>query len=184
MTRITPGLAAALLTAMLAVPRVAAAPQVPDDRVALVDWTAPVATGWVRQAPRSSMRLAQFRAPGAGDAEVVVYYFGLGGGGSIPDNIERWVSQFTGPDGGGVKPAITHGNVGGMPFTTVELLGTYARGVGMGPQGTPLADHVLRVHVVETPVGNLTFQLWGPRAAVERHRHAFDAMAQGLTPVR
>ena len=83
-----------------------------------------------------------------------------------------------------MKPSVTHGKAGGMPLTTVELRGTYARGVGMGPQGTPLADHVLRVHVVETPAGNLTFQLWGPRAAVERHRRAFDAMAQGLTPVR
>ncbi|MGE0811802.1 MAG: hypothetical protein AB7O28_09575 [Vicinamibacterales bacterium] len=153
-------------------------------RVRLLDWTAPVPAGWTATPSTSGMRLAQFEvrgASGAGAAEAVVYYFGPGGGGSIDANIQRWTSQFAGADGGAVRPVIGRLKAGALPVTTVELRGTYARGVGTGPSGAALPDHTLLAYVVETPKGNLTFQLWGPATTVAAHRADLDRMVLGLT---
>jgi hypothetical protein len=173
-------LGAVLLT--LLVPA-ASAQQPAKGTIRVVDWTAPVAAGWVQQPPANTMRLAQFQVPGKGkdgNAEVVVFYFGQGGGGPLQANIDRWVSQFTTADGKPVKPVITKAKAAGMPLTTVELHGSYSRGVGMGPQGDALPNHSLLAYVVETPKGNVTFHLWGPRATVAANRKGIEAMVQGL----
>ena len=119
------------------------------NRITLLDWTVPVAEGWVQLPATSTMRLAEFQVPGRpadGNAEdASCTAFGQGGGGSIDDNIERWVSQFSMPDGKAVQPVVTRTEAAGMPLTTVELRGTYARGVGMGPQGAALVNHTLLV---------------------------------------
>jgi len=151
--------------------------------VPLLDLTAPVPTSWVSQPPASSMRLAQFRVPdagGFGDAEFVVFYFGPGQGGSVDANITRWESQFTAPNGKPVKAIVQHLTVSRMPVTTVELTGTYARGVGMGPAGAPTPDQTLLVAVLETPRGNLTLQLHGPHATVAANREALWILVQGI----
>jgi hypothetical protein len=145
--------------------------------------TAPVPTGWVSQPPASSMRLAQFQVPGGsghGDAEAIFFYFGQGQGGSVEANTARWQSQFTSPDGKPVKPNVEHLKVSGMPVTTVELTGTYARGMGMGPAGPPQPDQSLLVAVLETAQGNLHIQMHGPRATVAANRDAFLAMVRGI----
>jgi hypothetical protein len=148
----------------------------------LLDLTAPVPASWVSQPPASSMRLAQFRVPGAagfGDPEFVVFYFGPGQGGSVDANITRWEPQFTAPDGKPVKAIVRHLTVSRMPVTTVELTGTYARGVGMGPAGAPTPDQTLLVAIVETPRGNLTLQLHGPHPTVTANREALWTLVQG-----
>ncbi len=104
---------------------------------------APVPPGWVSQPPATSMRLAQFQAPGepgSEDAEVIFFYFGQGQGGPVDANIGRWQSQFTSPDGKPVNPLVQRLKVSGMPVTTMELTGAYTRGVGMGPAGPSKVD--------------------------------------------
>ena len=51
--------------------------------------------GWTVKPVTSSMRAAQFIIPPAGDIELIVYYFGPSGAGSVEDNLDRWFSQFT-----------------------------------------------------------------------------------------
>jgi hypothetical protein len=152
-------------------------------RVALLDWTAPVPRAWIAEPPKTSMRLAQFQVPGAGGAaaaELVVFYFGAGEGGSAEANIARWQSQFSGPAGKPVKPAVQHFEVKGMPVTVAELTGTYARSLGMGPPASPTPDQTLLAAVVESPRGNLTFELHGSRASVAANRVPFLAMVRGI----
>ena len=151
--------------------------------VRLLDLTAPVPGAWVAQPPASTMRLAQFRVPGKSgqdDAECVVFYFGEGQGGSAEANIARWQGQFSTSDGKAVKALVRHFKVSGLPVTTAELTGTYARSLGMGPSGAPAPDQTLLASVLETPKGNLFFQLHGPRATVAVNREAFLTMLRGI----
>src|SRR5690606_7929951 len=71
-----------------------------DGRVALGPFSLSVPEGWTEKPSTSSMRAAQFTLPGSGgdEAEVVVYYFGESGAGSVQANIDRWVNQFKQPD--------------------------------------------------------------------------------------
>ncbi len=151
----------------------------------LLDYSTRVPAKWVAEKPSTSFRLAQFKVPGksaANRASMVVFYFGPGQGGSPEANIARWVSQFSRPDRSPVKPLVRRYTVGALPVTSVELTGTYARGIGMGQQNTSMPDRTLLAAIVETSKGNLTFQLWGPRATVAAHRAAYDEMIAGLKP--
>ena len=151
--------------------------------IRLLDWTAQIPTTWVSQQPASSMRLAQFRVPGkanSDDAELVVFYFGQGQGGSAEANIARWESQFSSATGKPIKATTQHSKVNGMPVTTAELTGSYARTLGMAPPGVPLADQTLLAAILETPKGNLFFQLHGPKAIVAANRDAFLSMVREI----
>jgi hypothetical protein len=129
------------------------------------------------------MRLAQFqiRGPqGQDPANVVVFYFGKGGGGTVEANVQRWESQFTTPDGTPVKAVQRKGKAAGMAVTWAELNGNYARGVGMGQATAVKPNQSLVAAVVETPKGNVTFHLYGPKASVAKARKAFEAMVGSL----
>jgi hypothetical protein len=154
------------------------------ERVNVLRYSVPVPSQWQVQPPASNFRLAQFRVPaaaGASDAEVVVFHFGAGQGGSAPANIARWTSQFSGAGGQPVRPSTETFSVGPLPVTLVQLSGTYARGVG-GPSGAPKPDQTLLAAVVEAPEGNVIFQLHGDRATVEANRKAFVEMVKGWKP--
>ena len=154
-----------------------------DQPVTLLDMESQVPATWVVQEPSSGMRLAQFAVPGVDGgeaAELVVYYFGPGQGGTLDANVERWASQFSGPDGA-VEPEITELD-GAFPATLVELSGSYARGVGMGPTGDAQADRTLLAALVETPEGTLFPQLHGPADLVAAQRDGFVTFVEGLRP--
>jgi hypothetical protein len=150
--------------------------------VTLLDYEAIAPESFVARPASSSMRLAEWSVPSSTDgtsAEVIVYYFGEGQGGSAEANIARWTSQFTGTDGGAVSPRV--GTLDGSAFTTTvaELEGAYARSVGMGG-ATAEPDQALIAAVVETPSGNLFLQLFGDRAAVAEAREDFLGMVGSI----
>ncbi|TVQ89822.1 MAG: hypothetical protein EA400_06730 [Chromatiaceae bacterium] len=158
-----------------------------EQPVQVLEMTSSVPADWVLDIPDSDMRLTQFRIPARVDndgtdgdgAEFVVFYFGPDQGGSVEANVARWVSQFSNPDGTPVEPLIERLETP-MPATLVQLQGSYARGIGMGPVGDPLPDRMLLAAVVETPAGTLYPQLHGPAALVTAQRPAFIAFIAGL----
>ncbi|MGB5733624.1 MAG: hypothetical protein WBM40_04180 [Thiohalocapsa sp.] len=152
--------------------------------VAFLDMTSEVPADWIASEPSSDMRLLQFTVPAADDAgapELVVYYFGPDQGGSLEANVARWTSQFS-ADGGSVEPVITP-LAGDLPATLVELTGSYARGVGVGPVGEALPNRTLLAGVVETPRGNLYPQLYGPADVVAKHKAEFVDFITGISQI-
>jgi hypothetical protein len=149
----------------------------------LLDYSTGVPAEWQARAPSSSMRLAEFTVPGRGGgavAEVVVYFFGMGQGGSADANIGRWRSQFSNPDGT-VYERISRDSTAALPTTLAEWRGTYARGVGTGATaGDARPNHTLVAAIVETPRGTLFFQLFGPSASVVGSRDSFLAFVRAL----
>ena len=152
--------------------------------VTLLDYKATVPKDWTSRTASSKMRLAEFVAgpteAGIG-AEVVVYFFGPGQGGSVDANLTRWKSQFSNPDGGAVVEKVTQDKAGLFPLTVAEYKGTYARGIGMGSapeQARP--NHLLVAVVAETPKGTIFFQLFGPAAAVEAQHASYLAFVRSM----
>ena len=144
-------------------------------------WTAP--PGWAAEPPRSAMRRAQYRIPGAtGPAECVVFYFGPGQGGDARANVARWAGQFQRPDGAPLGDAFTTREitVGDLPVTLVEVTGTYVGGMGSGPAGAPQPDHMLLGAIAEGPDARWFFRATGPRATLEKERAAFERMIRSL----
>jgi hypothetical protein len=156
-----------------------------DQAVAFLTYRSSVPDAWVAETPKSAMRQLQFKvpAPDGGDvAEFVVYFFGPGQGGTLEANIERWQSQFQGPDGAAVQPTVTQIGTETIPATLVELRGSYGRSVGMGPGDDVQTDRMLLAGVIETPEGNLFPQMHGPADLVAAQRDGFVAFVKGIQP--
>src|SRR5271166_1538547 len=66
--------------------------------VTLDDLKSRTPANWKMQAPSNKLRAYQFQVPRVDgdkeDAELVVFYFGPGSGGSTADNLKRWKGQF------------------------------------------------------------------------------------------
>jgi hypothetical protein len=161
-------------------PRAASA-QAPT--ISLLGYHAAVPAGWTPRAPSSTMRLAEFVTPGPDSlsrAEVVVYFFGVGQGGSVAANMARWKAQFSNPDGSPVFEAVTRDSAAAFPITIVEYRGTYARGVGAGSPETARAGQTLLAAVAETPRGTMFIQMYGPSERVAEQRTEFTRFVKGM----
>lgn len=152
--------------------------------VTFLDYRTTVPAGWTSRAPASAMRLAEFvvaspdaTAPGA---EVVVYFFGKGQGGTVESNLARWKAQFSNPSGAPVPETVTRDSSGAFPITIAEYRGTYARGIGAGSPDQARPDQALVAGIAETPRGTLFIQLFGPAGRVAAERDAFVRFLKGL----
>lgn len=122
------------------------------------------------------------RAAGDGDdAECSVVTFGAAQGGSLDDNVARWVKQFD-PVAG--PPTRRTRVVNGMHVTRVELTGAYhpMRMRGGPPAPSSLPDSRLIGAIVEAPSGEWFFKMTGPAATVKTAAQEFDAMVDSARP--
>ena len=141
--------------------------------------------GWKVVPPRSKMRKAEMVADGpAGPAELVVFYFGAQGAGTAQDNVQRWVSQFTTPDGKPVTDVdLKNLEINGHKVSRVEVAGSYINTMAMqGQEQAPAADQRLIAAIVSTVSGPYYLKFLGPNATVTQERAAFDAMLNSIVP--
>jgi hypothetical protein len=123
------------------------------------------------------MRSAEYRVPRAAgdsdDAECTVITFGAGKGGSIDENVDRWVKQLD----GATPPARTTRMVHGMNVTRIETTGTYL-GMRMpgAPPSPPHPGYRLVGAIVEAPSGSWFFKLTGPDVTVKGAAQEFDTL--------
>lgn len=136
--------------------------------------------GWVTEKPSSNMRVAQYKLPkveGDSDAAaLVLYFFGSGQGGSVADNIDRWVNQMQQADGkpSKEKAKIETLTVNGLKVTTVDLSGTYTAQMSPGSDTRHNdSNQRLLAAVVETPKGNYFAKLIGPEKTVGHWNQSF-----------
>jgi len=140
-------------------------------------------SSWKAEQPKSSMRRAQLSAPGSkGPAELIVFFFGPQGAGTAEANIERWVGQFTKPDGSPVSDSKqTRSQVAGFDVTKVEVTGLYAGGMSAaGQPEAPRPDQGLLAAIVNTKDGPYYLKLLGPEATVSENRAAFDGLIASI----
>jgi hypothetical protein len=148
-------------------------------------FTAP--PGWIEETPTSSSRKAQYKIPRAEgdgeDASLVIYYLG-GGGGTPQANVDRWIEEFTGPDG---KPAsenakVTHQTIKGIPFTIVDVSGTYSSSMGsMMKNEAPKTGTRLLGAIAETGSGPWFVKLMGPVKTVTKSESGFESFLNSVT---
>jgi len=141
---------------------------------------------WARVPAPSDMRAAQFRVPHAAgdaeDAELVLFFFGAGQGGSAEQNVERWTGQFTQPGGKPSKDAavVTIRTVNGLKQTSVDVSGTYKPAPMGGAGGAEKPGWRLLAAVVEGPGGPWFWRLTGPDATIAAAKPQFDALMASL----
>ncbi len=146
-------------------------------RVAGISLT-PVAE-WSRVETSSPMRAAQFDAAGA---EIVVFTFGPGQGGTVDDNLARWARLVLDDAGAPTMPEIDHFDIGDLHITVATYKGMYLAGTP-GAEPTPQPGSTLVAAIIEGASGGSVFpRLVGPSAAVDAQRAAFDAFLRSVAP--
>jgi len=140
--------------------------------------TAPAS--WKEVETSSKMRLKQFAVPGKdGEAELAIFFFGEGQGGSVEANMDRWKKQFQPPEGKTLEQVskVSTVKVAKTKATVLDVTGTYmfkARPMDPGP-GEPRPDSRMLAVVLETPNGNYFIKLTGPGKTIEKNKKEFDA---------
>src|ERR1700720_1106635 len=148
------------------------------ESVAGLKWMPPA--GW-KSSGTTSMRAATYPvAPVQGDqegAECAVYFFGLGQGGSVQANIDRWEGQFKTPGGKPAPAKITTITIHGLPVTTIDVSGEYS---GMaGPAATQPASvmgYRLLGAIIEGPGGNMFINFTGSAKTVAANQSKFQQL--------
>jgi hypothetical protein len=142
--------------------------------------------GWVSKTPSSTMRVAEFALPKTGadteDADVTVYFFGSGQGGTVQANLDRWMGQMTQPGGRASKDLAKTTALktkSGLAVTLLDVAGTYVAEVRPGStERFNKPGFRLRAAVIETPGGPYFVKLTGPSATVAKWDAAFLAFVQ------
>ncbi len=169
-----------LLWAVVAVAGVAGAGRAADEKKTLevAGLKADVPTGWKEETPSNKMRVAQFKLPRAdgdqADAELAVFTF-PGGAGSVKQNLDRQLAKFV-ETGRTDKSEKT--KVGTLDATYQDVAGTFKKKESMtATDFKPTADYRQLYVVFEGTDGKQHYMtLLGPKATVEKHKKAFDAL--------
>jgi hypothetical protein len=174
-------------SAQPAEPSLPARPSTPNDERSIAGGLSWSATEPLRaRAPGSRMRAAEYGVTGSEDAALTVFFFGPGQGGSVEENIDRWVGQLAQPDGRNPREAaeIERQEVNGIPVTRIELEGTFSGGMGPMGGGAPREGWKMLGAIAEGPQAPVFFKLVGPAADVDRAEAAFDALVNSIDRFR
>lgn len=145
-----------------------------------VTWEAPSA--WQPVPVHNSMRKATYRisriAGDTDDAELAVFHFGAGQGGSIDANIDRWLKQFSDIEPSSVKREQRTAN--GLRQHVVRVdKANYSSGMPGGPLQQK-SNWGLLGAIVETSNGSYFFKLTGPTATLRATEKAFYGLLDSV----
>jgi hypothetical protein len=137
---------------------------------------------WKSEKPSSKLRTYQFRLPrfqdDKEDAELVIFYFGAGAGGSVRDNLKRWKDQFQPPQGKTTDEVakVEEFDVGKVKVTYLDIHGTYLSKSPVDPNAKVVRKEDYRRFgvIFESPNGPYFITLTGPIRTLEQHKQAFD----------
>ena len=150
--------------------------------VATLAYEAP--DGWIPQEASSRMRMAQWELSGDGEpAEVVLFFFGEGGGGGVEANLGRWYGQFTQPDGSSTeeRAKVTEREVNGLVLTIVDIRGTYVAPVRPGARArNDNPDYRMISTVAEAAGGPWFIRVLGPEATVSKWEASIEEFLSSL----
>jgi hypothetical protein len=141
-------------------------------------------SSWKEEKPATRLRAKQFRVPHAegdkDDAEVVIFFFGKGLGGSFDDNLTRWQAQFYPPKGKKIAEVtkIEKMKAGAVPVTAAEIYGTY-KGSGFVKMDPKPNYRTVKVYF-DSENGPYFISLTGPDKTVEANKNAYLNWVKGF----
>jgi hypothetical protein len=155
-----------------------------DGRSGLGPYSLVVPKDWTAKPVTSSMRAADLMLPGkpGADAELIVYYFGPQGAGSVDDNLDRWLGQFTQADGKKSRDVakIEKTKLAGQDATIVSVAGHFEAEAMPGADAVDKQGQALLAAIIDSPSGPYYFKLVGAKATVDAQAAAFRAMLTSL----
>ncbi|MFN4260870.1 MAG: hypothetical protein ACK4RK_16360 [Gemmataceae bacterium] len=138
---------------------------------------------WKSEPTNSQFRVYQFQIPRVkgdpADAELVIFYFGEGGGGGVEANIDRWQKMFEPPAGKKIDEVSTLDKMkaGDVNIIFLDVQGTYLeRFPPFAPNAkiTRKPDYRMFGVIFDSPKGPYYMRLVGPAKTVAENKKAFE----------
>jgi hypothetical protein len=141
------------------------------------------AASWTRTQPRTRIVEHEFIASLAegvdDDARVTV----MGAGGTVEQNIDRWIGQFTQPEGKSTRGSTTTKelDVAGQKVHVVDITGTYRDQLGpTAPAKFRENFRMLGAIIVTEKMGRYYLKVVGPKDTVDANEQAFNKVIESL----
>jgi hypothetical protein len=148
---------------------------VPSKPAVELAWDAPASFKKIEHP--SKMRRATYEMPKVGsDPEAPTMSVTVLGG-TVDENVNRWIAQFDEPAKASAKRETK--KVGVYEATVLHIEGVYSGGNMMGPS-TPQPDYALLGAVVPVGADLWFFKMTGPKASVAAARPDFDQLVSSL----
>src|SRR5262245_51451696 len=133
---------------------------------------------WKMQKPASRLRTHQFQLPHADgdgqDAELAIFFFGAGSGGSAAENVKRWKGQFQPPEGKTIEDVskLDKFKVGNVEVTYLDVHGTYLFRDPSNPKAKvdPMPGFRRFGIIFASENGPYFITLTGPAKTMEKHK--------------
>jgi hypothetical protein len=138
---------------------------------------------WTRQPPRSRMIEHEFSAPAPNDKLAAGRLTVMRAGGSVKANIDRWLGQFTQPDGRPTKEVakVSEKKVDGQVIHFVDVSGTFSDQAGpFAPAVKREGYRMLGLIIPREKNGQYFVKFYGPKETMESHEKEFQKMIDSL----
>jgi hypothetical protein len=144
---------------------------------------------WKEAETSGQFRAYQFQVPRAdgdkADADVIVFFFGTGSGGSVAQNIPRWKGQFNPPEGKTIDDVskLERFKVGDVDVAYFDVTGTYkfkARPFDPNAREELRPDYRMIMVYFGTKKGPYFIRFIGPAKTVTQHKKGFDEWVKGF----
>lgn len=153
-----------------------------DHAVALGDYQVQVDKSWEPREPQSRILAAEFGVPGKDGAEEGRFTVSSAGGG-VQANLDRWIGQFSQPDGKATKDQAKteKKTVAGQEVHLLDVSGTYRDQRGPMAPAVERENYRMLAAIVVTKQGQFFLKFYGPRETVAQHEQAFGTMVDSLS---
>jgi len=186
-SRAARGLTGILLVAGVGIGMARAAEPAQDERtIAVADGriTLVAPEGWVRKQPATRIVDFEFAAPAAEGDTTGGRLTVMGAGGSVEANIDRWIGQFSQPDGTSTRDraVIEQLQIAGQKVHRIDISGTYDDRPGpFAPAVQREQYRMLAAIVVTENLGQYFLKFYGPRRTIAAQEDAFQKLLESLT---
>lgn len=151
----------------------------PDGRSGMGPFSLDVPKEWAAKPVTSSMRAADWvisAKPGE-ETELIVYYFGTEGAGSVEANLDRWAAQFQSPS----NKKIDKTKLAGQDATVMTVSGHYNAEAMPGGGGTiDIPEGAMIAAIVSSPQGPYYFRMVGAKKTVDANAPKLQKMLSSM----
>ena len=142
---------------------------------------------WKSKRPRSRIVEREFAVPKVTGDDNDGRLTMMRSGGSIAANVDRWISQFSQPDGKSTKDIakVTKKKLNDQDAILVNITGTFSESMGGGPfapgKTVRRSDYQMLGGIVQTKAsGQYFFKLYGPKKTMAAAEKQFMAMMESI----
>ena len=142
---------------------------------------------WNREEPKSRIIEHEFSLPAAEGDTAGVRVTMMSAGGSIQANIDRWIGQFSQPDGTATRDRaqVSEQAMAGQTVHKVDVAGTFQDQPGgpFGPKVDRPGYRMLAAIIATQKGGNYFIKFYGPAKSVAESEASFESLLSSLQTV-